>query len=179
MYSFQKTSKMSEEYQNNLETIETSTSEPMTIDGTLNRFSKLSVEGREKCKREGRCFRCRAKGHLAKHCTANSNGTLENNLSSYHLVFPICIMNDICTHVLIDSGASTSFIDKDVVQYYNIPSSVMSHSEAVETIDGQPLNIDRQCEHLKFIMNEQAYHHSFRLIKSPHFNTISLKQSKY
>ena len=45
---------------------------PMDVDATTTKFQKLTPEERAQLAKEGRCFRCRLQGHLAKNCPKNT-----------------------------------------------------------------------------------------------------------
>ena len=54
---------------------------PMEVDsttGTTN-FKKLTPEERAQLTKEGRCFRCRLQGHMARDCPKNANRNLNSN----------------------------------------------------------------------------------------------------
>jgi hypothetical protein len=55
--------------------------ETVGINAAYVRFTKLTDEQREQCRREGRCFKCRNKGHMANSCPTNTN---RNNTSTFH-----------------------------------------------------------------------------------------------
>ena len=44
---------------------------PMDVDAATIPFQKLTDAERDKFRKEGRCFRCREKGHMAKNCPKN------------------------------------------------------------------------------------------------------------
>ena len=48
---------------------------PMEVDSTTgtNNFKKLTPEERAQLTKEGRCFRCRLQGHMARDCPKNAN----------------------------------------------------------------------------------------------------------
>ena len=48
---------------------------PMDVDATTTttNFKKLTPEERAQLAREGRCFRCRLQGHMARNCPKNTN----------------------------------------------------------------------------------------------------------
>ena len=47
---------------------------PMDVDATTTtNFKKLTPEERTQLAKEGRCFRCRLQGHMARHCPKNTN----------------------------------------------------------------------------------------------------------
>ena len=43
----------------------------MDVDAATIPFQKLTDAERENFRKEGRCFRCREKGHMAKNCPKN------------------------------------------------------------------------------------------------------------
>ena len=54
---------------------------PMEVDnatGQIN-FKKLTPEERQQLAKEGRCFRCRLQGHMARDCPKNSNRNFNSN----------------------------------------------------------------------------------------------------
>jgi hypothetical protein len=48
---------------------------PMDVDSAniISNFKKLTDEERAKYRAEGRCFRCRVQGHMARNCPKNAN----------------------------------------------------------------------------------------------------------
>ena len=49
---------------------------PMDVDATsMTNFKKLTPEERTQLAKEGRCFRCRLQGHVARNCPKNINNT--------------------------------------------------------------------------------------------------------
>ena len=54
---------------------------PMEVDSTTgtNNFKKLTPEERAQLAKEGRCFRCRLQGHMARDCPKNTNRNLNSN----------------------------------------------------------------------------------------------------
>ena len=44
---------------------------PMDVDATTTQFKKLTPEERAQLAKEGRCFRCRLQGHMARDCPKN------------------------------------------------------------------------------------------------------------
>ena len=49
---------------------------PMDVDATsTTNFKKLTPEERTQLVKEGRCFRCRLQGHVARNCPKNTNNT--------------------------------------------------------------------------------------------------------
>ena len=54
---------------------------PMEVDSTTgtNNFKKLTPEERAQLAKEGRCFRCRLQGHMARDCPKNTNRSLNSN----------------------------------------------------------------------------------------------------
>ena len=49
---------------------------PMDVDATTTtNFKKLTPEERAQLAKEGRCFRCRLQGHVARNCPKNTNNT--------------------------------------------------------------------------------------------------------
>ena len=49
---------------------------PMDVDATTTtNFKKLTPEERTQLAKEGRCFRCRLQGHVARNCPNNTNNT--------------------------------------------------------------------------------------------------------
>ena len=50
---------------------------PMDVDATTTTttFKKLTPEERTQLAKEGRCFRCRLQGHMARNCPKNTNNT--------------------------------------------------------------------------------------------------------
>ena len=72
-------------YQNSQSTPRTNTNSsgvtPMEVDsatGTTN-FKKLTPEERTQLAKEGRCFRCRLQGHMARDCPKNTNRNFTSN----------------------------------------------------------------------------------------------------
>jgi hypothetical protein len=62
-------------YQNN--TPKNNTPVPMDINATTIPFQKLTDADREKYRKEGRCFRCREKGHMARNCPKNNKAVIK------------------------------------------------------------------------------------------------------
>ena len=54
---------------------------PMEVDSATgtNNFKKLTPEERAQLAKEGRCFRCRLQGHMARDCPKNMNRNLNSN----------------------------------------------------------------------------------------------------
>ena len=54
---------------------------PMEVDNAVGQtnFKKLTPEERAQLAKEGRCFRCRLQGHMARDCPKNSNRNLNTN----------------------------------------------------------------------------------------------------
>ena len=54
---------------------------PMEVDSTMGQtnFKKLTPEERAQLTKEGRCFRCRLQGHMARDCPKNSNRNFNTN----------------------------------------------------------------------------------------------------
>jgi hypothetical protein len=50
---------------------------PMDVDATTIPFQKLTDADREKYQKEGRCFRCREKGHMARQCPKNNKANVK------------------------------------------------------------------------------------------------------
>jgi hypothetical protein len=50
---------------------------PMDVDATTIPFQKLTDADREKYRKEGRCFRCREKGHMARNCPKNNKAVIK------------------------------------------------------------------------------------------------------
>jgi hypothetical protein len=48
-------------------------SEIVGVNAAYVRFTKLTDEQRAQCRREGRCFKCRNKGHMANTCPTSTN----------------------------------------------------------------------------------------------------------
>jgi hypothetical protein len=49
----------------------------MDVDATTIPFQKLTDADREKYRKEGRCFRCREKGHMARNCPKNDKAIIK------------------------------------------------------------------------------------------------------
>jgi hypothetical protein len=62
-------------YQSN--TPKNNTPVPMDVDATTIPFQKLTDADREKYRKEGRCFRCREKGHMARNCPKNDKAGIK------------------------------------------------------------------------------------------------------
>jgi hypothetical protein len=62
-------------YQNN--TPKNNAPVPMDVDATTIPFQKLTDADREKYRKEGRCFRCREKGHMARNCPKNNKAVVK------------------------------------------------------------------------------------------------------
>ena len=73
-------------------------------------------------------------------------------------------------HILLDSGASACFIDKNIVDYHKLPLVTKKHPIPIEVIDGRHL-ILRNVIHETIILNItlEGYHSIivFNVIKSP------------
>ena len=54
---------------------------PMEVDNVTGQsnFKKLTPEERTQLAKEGRCFRCRLQGHMARDCPKNSNRNINSN----------------------------------------------------------------------------------------------------
>ena len=54
---------------------------PMEVDSATgtNNFKKLTPEERAQLTKEGRCFRCRLQGHMARDCPKNANRNFNSN----------------------------------------------------------------------------------------------------
>ena len=72
-------------YQNPQSTPRTNTNNsgvtPMEVDSATGQtnFKKLTPEERAQLAKEGRCFRCRLQGHMARDCPKNSNRNFNSN----------------------------------------------------------------------------------------------------
>jgi hypothetical protein len=62
-------------YQNN--TPKNNTPVPMDVDTTTIPFQKLTDADWEKYRKEGHCFRCSEKGHMARHCPKNNKAVIK------------------------------------------------------------------------------------------------------
>jgi hypothetical protein len=62
-------------YQNNIP--KNNTPVPMDVNATTIPFQKLTDTDREKYRKEGRCFRCREKGHMARNCPKNDKASVK------------------------------------------------------------------------------------------------------
>jgi hypothetical protein len=62
-------------HQNN--TPKNNTPVPMDVDATIIPFQKLTDADREKYRKEGRCFWCREKGHMARNCPKNDKAIIK------------------------------------------------------------------------------------------------------
>jgi hypothetical protein len=62
-------------HQNN--TPKNNTLVPMDVDATTIPFQKLTDADREKYRKEGHCFRCREKGHMARNCPKNNKAAIK------------------------------------------------------------------------------------------------------
>jgi hypothetical protein len=51
----------------------------MDVDAAnVTQFKKLTPEERAQLAKEGRCFRCRLQGHMARNCPKNTNNNVPN-----------------------------------------------------------------------------------------------------
>ncbi len=60
--------KSASKFGNPVKPIQFKANEPVPIDIGNLQFEKLSAAERDQCRKEGRCFRCRGKGHMAIKC---------------------------------------------------------------------------------------------------------------
>jgi hypothetical protein len=60
---------------------------PMDVDATniTTPFKKLTDKERAQYRAEGRCFRCRTQGHMARNCPKNANAQTTLNLPSSNI----------------------------------------------------------------------------------------------
>jgi hypothetical protein len=78
--------------------------------------------------------------------------------------------SSIKVHVLLDSGASVCFMDKEFVDRYKLPLVTKKHHIPVEVIDGRPLIAwDVTCETTPLDIIIEGHHSiiAFNIIKSP------------
>jgi hypothetical protein len=52
----------------------------MDVDTTTIPFQKLTDADREKYRKEGRCFRCREKGHMSRNCPKNDKAVIKTTV---------------------------------------------------------------------------------------------------
>lgn len=71
---------------------------------------------------------------------------------------------------MLDSGASSYFIDKDLVKYYNQPTIDQKYPEVVEVIEDRPLalgDVTHEIEPLNIILELHQSTVVFNMINSP------------
>ena len=61
----------------------------MDIDATTIPFQKLTDANQEKYQKEGRCFRCREKGHMSCNCPKNDKATIKTTTTTSTPTTPV------------------------------------------------------------------------------------------
>ena len=122
---------------------------PMELGATTARPRTLTPEERTRCLKEGRCFRCREKGHGAKDCkkfqnysrslphsstpssVASSSAPLPSPSSSpSSLLYKAVDLNGSRCELLVDSGATHNFVSKKTLNRMRRSPSAPSHSHS-------------------------------------------------
>jgi RNase H-like domain found in reverse transcriptase/Reverse transcriptase (RNA-dependent DNA polymerase)/Integrase zinc binding domain/Ty3 transposon capsid-like protein/Chromo (CHRromatin Organisation MOdifier) domain len=137
--------------------------DPMIIDGSQVKTYRLSDEERKRRRDLNLCLYCGQPGHTLHSCklrkkpsqiNANSVNPMpqpfnyvEDNFSpEEHLVIPITLTingNLLSTKALLDSGATSLFVDTSFCQNNSIPLVMKPFPCDVEVIDGRPLSSGR------------------------------------
>uniref|UniRef100_A0A670XUD3 ribonuclease H n=1 Tax=Pseudonaja textilis TaxID=8673 RepID=A0A670XUD3_PSETE len=131
----------------------TSAEEPMEI-GALR--PRLTVQERSRRFQEGLCLYCGGLGHFVNSCTrkgtrgpvpetsAGPSGNGVDSDPSRHLLLDTHIFlqsrkEGIPAVALVDSGATTSFMDYAIVKHFKVPLVSVTPPMQVETVDGREL----------------------------------------
>ena len=105
---------------------------------------------------------------MSSHSPANQHFLLP--VTFHHLLFP-----SFSTQVLIDSGASSNFIDQEFAKIHQIPTKIKKIPEKVECIDGSLLSsglVTHETEPLLVQYGDHKEYITFYLITSAHFPVI-------
>ncbi|KAH7306614.1 hypothetical protein KP509_22G022100 [Ceratopteris richardii] len=159
--------------------------EPMQIDVT--RFQSLTSE--EKQRRANKlCLYCGNLGHIAVNCSnkrTNSRiaATLPDHDIRKGLIIPttpietclapiklIMSKKTLSLTALVDSGASSCFIDEGLVKKHGIPILRKNKPIVAEVVDGRPLasgNITMETTPLRVHLGDHESHICFNVISSP------------
>jgi hypothetical protein len=97
---------------------------------------------------------------------------LTSEASSYFTILVIIKMdsNTIKVRALLDSGASTCFINKDFIDYHKLPLVTKKYPILVEVINGRPLvsgDVTYKTTLLDIVLERHHNIIAFNVIKSP------------
>jgi len=81
-----------------------------------NRRYQESENWRKYCKEKGLCFTCGEKGHVVRNCNKNNESYLNLSTTGTNLLILNGIVKSTEVKILIDSGATESFISERIVQ---------------------------------------------------------------
>lgn len=104
---------------------------------------------------------------------ATSSGPILSSEPSrcFHIPLKIdCHPHHVKVKALLDSGASTCFIDRDLVKRHNLPIVPKKYPVAVEVIDGRPLisgDVTHETKPLDIILEGHRSTIVFNIISSP------------
>ncbi|KAH7292053.1 hypothetical protein KP509_29G049500 [Ceratopteris richardii] len=136
--------------------------EPMQIDVT--RFQPLTPQEKQRRRDNKLCLYCGNPGHIAVNCP---NKRTNSKVAATLLILSKKTLSLIA---LVDSGASSCFIDEGLVKKHGIPVLRKNRPVVAEVVDGRPLasgNITMETIPLRVHLGDHDSHICFNVISSP------------
>jgi hypothetical protein len=136
-------------------------------------FNEYSIKGRGCWIEKRRCLATVGIVRLEKVAQSLIKCSIFTSEASLCFTIPLIVKMDssiIKVHVLLDSGASIRFMNKDFIDRHRLPLVTKKHPIPVEVIDGRPLvswDVTHESTPLDVVIEKYHSIIAFNIIKSP------------